>query len=214
MRLLIVDDHVLFREGLAAILRAEPDIEILGLAGGVAEAVALARETKPDIILMDFQLPDGSGVDATTAILAEQPSCKIIFLTVYENDDKLIAAVRAGAKGYLLKTMRPAKLVAALRSVIKGESAVSRVMTLRLMDELTRTKASVTKAASALSLLTHREQEVLRLLAGNATNNEIATKLFLSENTVRYHVHSILEKLSLPGRKEAGDFARQQGVAR
>src|SRR5512138_3220707 len=140
MRLLIVDDHILFREGLAAIIGSEADIEICGLAGSVREAVEMAQAVRPEIILMDFGLPDGSGVDATRAILSVLPQVKIIFLTVFEEDENLFAAIRSGAKGYLLKNMRPAKLVAALRSVYQGESALSRTMTLRLMEELSRTK--------------------------------------------------------------------------
>lgn len=213
MRLLIVDDHTLFREGLSAIIRAEPDIEIVGLAGSVQEAVALAREKKPEIILMDFQLPDGSGAEATRAILSENPNCKVVFLSIYQDKEHLLMAVRAGAKGYLLKDMRPAKLINALRGVLHGESALSRTMTLEIMEELTHTVPfDPNPANNGLSQLTHREQEVLTELAQDFNNEEIAQRLFLSENTVRYHVHSILEKLHLADRKEAGTFARQHGL--
>lgn len=140
MKLLIVDDHILFREGLAAIIGSETDIEVAGLVGTVREAVEIAQTLRPEIILMDFGLPDGTGVDATRAILAVLPETRVIFLTVSEEDENLFAAIRSGAKGYLLKNMRPAKLVAALRSVYQGESAISRTMTLRLMEELSRTK--------------------------------------------------------------------------
>lgn len=107
MKILIVDDHVLFREGLAAIIRPQPDIEIAGMAGTVREAIEMARTVKPDIILMDFNLPDGSGVDATRIILDEQPDCKVVFLTMSEQDEDLFAAIRSGAKGYMLKNMHP-----------------------------------------------------------------------------------------------------------
>ncbi len=214
MRLLIVDDHTLFREGLSAIIRTEPDIDIVGLAGSVQEAVALAREKKPEIILMDFQLPDGSGADATRAILSENPNCKIVFLSIYQDKEHLLTAVRAGAKGYLLKDMRPAKLINALRGVLHGESALSRSMTLEIMEELTHTIPFDANSASTLAQLTHREQDVLNELAHDFNNEEIAQRLFLSENTVRYHIHSILEKLHLADRKEAGMFARQHGLLR
>ncbi len=141
MKIIIVDDHVLFREGLAAIVRSESDFEIVGQAGTVREAIELASALKPDMILMDFGLPDGTGVDATRSILAKHPRCKIVFLTMSEDDERLFAAIRSGAKGYLLKNMRPAKLISTLRSVQQGESALSRSMTLRLMEELARTKA-------------------------------------------------------------------------
>ena len=113
MKIMIVDDHVLFREGTAAIIRSEPDIEIVGLAGSVREAFEMARQVRPDIVLMDFGLPDGNGVDATRLILSEHPECKIVYLTVYEEDENLFAGIRSGAKGYLLKNIRPSKLVAA-----------------------------------------------------------------------------------------------------
>ncbi len=212
MRLLIVDDHILFREGLAAIIKSEPDIQVVGLAGSVEEAIASARDCKPDVILMDFELSDGSGVDATRAILSEHPECKIIFLTVFTEDEKLLSAVRSGAKGYLLKNMRPSKLIAALRQVFEGESALSPAMTLRVMEELTRTRETEKTSGVAFSRLTHREQDVLFELAKGATNQEIASRLFLSENTVKYHIHSILEKLKVPDRKAASRYAREYGL--
>jgi DNA-binding NarL/FixJ family response regulator len=195
-------------------IRSEPDIEIAGLAGTVREAVEMARLVKPDIILMDFGLPDGTGVDATRLILGEQPQCKIIFLTVYEDDESLFAGIRIGAKGYLLKNIRPAKLVAALRSVQQGESALSRAMTLRLMEELSRTKSPEHPKDGSLAKLTAREVDVLRELASGLTNQEIAGHLYLSENTVKSHIHSILEKLGLADRKAAASYAREHGLGK
>ena len=212
MRLLIVDDHALFREGLAAILHSEPDIEIIGLAGSVREAVEIVHTTKPDMVLMDFSLPDGTGVDATRAILEEHPECKIVFLTMSEDDESLFAAIRSGAKGYLLKNMKPAKLVAAVRAVYHGESALSRKMTLHLMEELSRSPKGNRPTDPMLAKLTPRELDVLRMLPDGSTNQEIATKLFLSENTVKYYVHSLLEKLNLSDRKAAANYAREHGL--
>lgn len=213
MKLLLVDDHILFREGLAAIIGREPDIQIVGLGGNVQEAIQLAGREKPDVVLMDFGLPDGTGADATRQILKERPDCKIVFLTMSEQDEDLLEAIRSGAKGYLLKNMSPSKLVAALRAVYQGESAISRSMTLRLMDELTRTKAS-TQPPVDLSVgnLTPREIDVLREMATGITNLEIGRRLFLSENTVKYHVHSILQKLDLNDRKAATKFAVEHGL--
>ncbi len=212
MKLILVDDHVLFREGLAAIIRSEPDIEIAGLAGSVHEAIELARRVKPDVILMDHGMPDGTGVDATRAIMKDHPLCKIVFLTVSEQDVDLIAAVRSGAKGYLLKNMRPAKLIQALRAVQNGESALSRSMTLRVMEELSHTIETVKPSNSLIDKMTTRELEVLRELVTGKNNIEIANRLFISENTVKYHVHSILEKLALPDRKAAAAYAVQYGL--
>ena len=209
MKIIIVDDHVLFREGLAAIIRPEPDMEIAGQAGTVQEAIELARTLKPDLILMDFGLPDGTGAEATRAILTGYPKCKVVFLTMSEEDEDLFAAVRSGAKGYLLKNMHPSKLISSLRSVQKGESALSRSMTLRLMEELARTKEP---APISGPTLTRRELEVLQQLALGKSNQEIAEHLFIAENTVKYHVHSILEKLNLSDRRDVVAYAREHGL--
>src|ERR1051325_10633601 len=209
MKIIIVDDHILFREGLAAIIRSERDFEIVGQAGSVREAIELVGKLKPDMVLMDFGLPDGTGADATRAILEEHPKCKVVFLTMSENDGDLFDAIRSGAKGYLLKNMSPAKLVSTLRSVQKGESALSRSMTLRLMEELARTKAI--PRASGITL-TKRELEVLHELAVGLSNQEIAERLVISENTVKYHVHSILEKLNLSDRRDVAAYAREHSL--
>lgn len=212
IKLVIVDDHALFREGLASIIQLEKDIEVSGLAGSVKEAVELVRTLKPDLVLMNFKLPDGNGADATRIVLQEHPDCKIVFLTMSESDEDLLTAIRSGAKGYLLKNMSPSKLVTTLRSVQRGESALSRTMTLRLMDELSHTKELERREDSALANLTPREMDVLRELTAGGRNKEIASRLYLSENTVKYHVHSILDKLSLPNRKAAALFAMEHGI--
>ena len=212
IKLIIVDDHALFREGLASIIRMESDIEIAGLAGSVKEAAELVRTVKPDIVLMDFSLPDGTGAKATELVLKDHPDCKVIFLTMSESDENLFAAIRSGAKGYLLKNMSPSKLVTAMRSVVQGESAISRSMTLRLMEELSRTKQPEHKVDPLVAGLTRREIEVLRILTTGMTNREIASQLYLSENTVKYHVHSILDKLNLPDRRSAAAFAKEHGI--
>ena len=211
IKIVVVDDHVLFREGLVAIIRLEPDLEIVGQAGSVKEAVALIGSLKPDVVLMDFGLPDGTGVDATRAVLSEYPECRIVFLTMSEEDEDLFSAVRSGAKGYLLKNMHPSKLVATIKSVYEGESALSRSMTLRLMEELARTKAP---QHTGDPTLTRRELDVLRELASGFSNSEIGEHLFIAENTVKYHVHSILDKLGLSDRREAAEYAKIHGLAK
>jgi two-component system NarL family response regulator len=209
IRIIVVDDHNLFREGLVAIIRSEAEIEVVGQAGTVRDAVEMVRSLAPDLVIMDFRLPDGTGVDATREILQEQPECKIVFLTMSEEDDNLFAAIRGGAKGYLLKNMQPTKLVAAIKSVYQGESALSRSMTMRIMEELARTKSPEHRGDPTL---TRRELEILRELASGFSNSEIASHLVVSENTVKYHVHSILTKLGLSDRREAADYARKHGI--
>lgn len=209
MRILIVDDHILFREGLASILEPEPDIKIVGMAGTVREAVETSRTVNPDIILMDFGLPDGTGVEATRLILDEFPEQKIVFLTISDEDEDLFSAIRIGAKGYLLKDLHPQKLIDALRSVQRGESALSRYMTMRVMEEFSRTRKSEYPLEV---ILTRREVEVLRAIASGLSNLEIAKRLSISESTVKYHVHSILGKLNLSGRKEAAMYALDNGL--
>ena len=211
MKILIVDDHIIFREGLASIIRAEPDIEIAGMAGSVREAVAMAGRTKPDVILMDFSLPDGTGADATRQILDGYADCKILFLTMSEEDDDLFAAIRSGAKGYLLKDMHPTKLVSAIRSVHKGESVLSGPMTLQLMKEISESKSSVVPQEE-LPTLTPRELDVVREIAKGKSNEDVGQELSLSVNTVKYYVHSILEKLELKNRREAVAYAKRHGL--
>jgi len=209
IRILVVDDHVLFREGLVSIIRSEPGIEVVGQAGSVHDAIELAASLKPEVVLMDFGLPDGTGAEAAQVILEKDPDCKIIFLTMSEEDEDLFSAIRSGAKGYLLKNMHPSKLVATVKSVCEGESALSRTMTLRLMEELARSKTIGSKGDPTL---TQRELEVLRELAAGHSNSEIAANLVIAENTVKYHVHSILNKLGISDRREAADYARKYGL--
>ncbi len=212
MRVLIVDDHILFREGLTGLLRSQPDMEVIGECGTMHEAIDMALQVKPDVILMDFSLPDGTGLEATRAILAALPGTQIIFLTVHDNDERLIAAMRAGAKGYLLKNLSVNKLLASLRALERGEAAISRTMMARILVEFAQTSPPPANTPSPLVGLTSREIEVLQELADGITNQEIATRLYISENTVKNHIHNILEKLSLHNRREAIEFARKNGL--
>jgi DNA-binding NarL/FixJ family response regulator len=213
MRILVVDDHVLFREGLVSMLTGQPDFSVVGEAGSVEDAITKARDLKPDLILLDIGLPDGSGLDAARAIFAERPEVKIVMLTVYETDDLLLGAVRSGAKGYLYKNTPISKLLAALRALERGEPAISRTMAGRILEEFTRL-GSVKEPVenNNISGLTLRELEVLKLLGTGASNREIAESLFISINTVKIHVHNLLEKLSLRNRREATWFARRHGL--
>jgi two-component system NarL family response regulator len=212
MRIMIVDDHILFREGLAGLLRSQPDMEVVGECGSVAEALTTAQALRPQVILMDFSLPDGTGLDATRAILAEQPEVQVIFLTVHDNDERLLAAMRAGAKGYLLKNLSVTKLLASLRALERGEAAISRTMMARIIQEFSHNAATQGPSPSPLVGLTSREIEVLSELASGITNQEIATRLYISENTVKNHIHNILEKMKLSNRREAIEYARKNGL--
>ena len=209
MRILLVDDHVLFREGLAGLLNSQPDLTVVGEAGSVPEAVALARKLQPDLVLLDLGLPPGSGLDAMRAILADRPETSIVFLTVHEEDDLLFAAIRGGAKGYLLKNTPVSKLLPYLRGVELGEAAITPLLARRILDEFSHSKPPC-EPEGGPGELTRREVEVLHELSRGATNRAIADRLVISERTVKNHVSNILSKLHFRNRREAARFARSQ----
>jgi DNA-binding NarL/FixJ family response regulator len=213
MKVLIVDDHVLFREGLVSVLSSRPEYQVVGEAGTVSEAIQKACLLKPDIILMDFHLSDGTGLEATQAILAELPECKILFLTIEEDERVFFDALRYGAKGFVPKNISVTSLLNSLESMQRGEAAISRAMTTRLVEEFSHTAAAVEpKALERDGSLSPRETDILRELAKGYTNQEIAHQLFLSENTVKHHIHSILTKLELKDRYTAANYARQHKI--
>ncbi len=211
-KILLVDDHVLFREGLAGLLNAQPDFDVVGQASSVRQAITMVRDLQPDLVLMDFGLPDGTGLDATQVILAEWTETDIVFLTVHEEDDRLFAAIRSGAKGYLLKNVPIAKLLAFLRGIEYGEAAITGEMTSRILDEFARIKPSHESDQVEPGELTLRELEVLQEVATGATNREIANRLTIAENTVKNHVRNILAKLELKNRREVASFAFGHGL--
>lgn len=210
IRILLVDEQILIREGIAAIIRNEPGFEIAGQVETVEEAIERADRVKPDIILMDFPIADGTRVEGMRQILARQPDCKIVFLTQSEEGEHMLEAVRAGASGCLVKDMPSSKLITMLRSVYRGERALSRSLTLRLMKEVSCN--GIPGQPNPLEPLTVRELEVLEKIAVGKSNQEIAAEFFLSENTIKYHVHSLLSKLRLSDRKEAARYARENGL--
>ena len=210
MRILLVDDHILFREGLASLLKSQPDMSVVGDAGSVPEAVALARKLQPDLVLLDLGLPPTSGLDAMRAILADRPETNIVFLTVHEEDNMLFAAIRGGAKGYLLKNTPVSKLLPYLRGIELGEPAITPLLARRILDEFTHSKPPREQTDSRGDL-TPREVEVLHELGIGATNREIAERFVISEGTVKNHVSNVLSKLHLKNRREAAHFARSQG---
>ena len=213
MKVLVVDDHELFREGLTSLLNADKYFQVVGQAGSVHEAIVLARSLKPDLILMDFSLPDGDGAEASAVILAEQPGCKIVFLSMHDADENLFAAIRSGAKGYLLKNVPVDQLLASLKSVECGDAALSGSMTMRILEEFSQhgngTSREILSKNNALS---QREVEILNEIAKGSSNDEIADKLFLSVNTVKHHVHNIFTKLGVDNRRKAIEYAKHAGI--
>lgn len=212
MKILIVDNHIPFRDDLASLISRQPDMSVAGVCGSVREAIQQARRLLPDLILMDFNLPDGTGLDAARLILAGRPDSRIVFLTAQDEDERLFSAVRLGARGILLKNTPLDRLLAALRGIERGEAAITREMTARLMSEYARRNRPAGQTASPFAGLTARELQVVRELATEATNQEIADRLFISENTVRNHMHNILEKLGLSNRREVINLARQHSA--
>lgn len=209
---LVIDDHVLFRDGLISLFQSTSDFYVVDQAGTVSEGIEKAFYYRPDIILMDFSLPDGTGLDATEVILREIPECKIVFLTVYETDENLLKAIRLGAKGYMLKNISSSSLLASLRALAKGEIAMSRKMMSRVV-EYSRAMP-IPPSEDLLAKLSPRELDILSALQDGASNTQIARQLYLSENTVKHHIHSILEKLGVENRRQASVLAKQMGLKR
>lgn len=210
IRIVVVDDHVILRDGIVSILEAEPDFEVLGAAGSVAGALEAVRTHRPDLVLMDYGLPDGTGLEATREILASYPDTNVVLLTVHEEDDLLFEAVRSGAKGYLLKNISAKVMLARLRGLSQGEVAISPTQTRRILTEFARTPKPIRNGA--IEQLTPREVEILRELARGASNQEIADTLYISINTVKNHVHNVLEKLGVDNRREAAKLAVERGL--
>jgi len=208
IRILIADDHPIVREGLSAVLETQPDFEIVGEASSGAQAVERAAELRPDVILLDLELPVMDGVAALRAIRAADPAAKVIIFTAFDTDERILGAVQAGAQGYLLKGAPREELFQAIRVVHEGGSLLQPVVAARLMRQ-------VSAAATAPDLpeaLTERELEVLHLLAKGRQNKEIANELVISERTVKFHVSAILAKLGVGNRTEAVSRAAQLGL--
>ncbi len=211
IRVLIADDHPVFRFGLRMLLQGEMDIDVVGEATTGREAVDMALELRPDVVLMDLNMPELNGIDATRRIRAEAPEIGVLVLTMFD-DDTVFAAMRAGARGYLLKGAEGEETLRAVRAVAHGEAIFSPTIADRVMDYFAHTSAYT--GATPFPELTAREMEVLTLIAQGLTNQAIAARLVLSEKTVRNHVSNIFSKLQVADRAEAIIRARDAGLGK
>jgi DNA-binding NarL/FixJ family response regulator len=210
MRVLIVDDHALVRGGIASLLQVN-DIEVVGQAGSGQEAVEKTRKLKPDIVLMDIKMPGYSGLKATQLIKAEMPETKIVMVTAFDDDEDLFEAMKSGAVGYILKNVDADEFIGLLSSVMKGDVAVSPWIASKIVDEYFRNPEKI-KSKDEEHDLTRKEEEVLRCVATGATNKEIASSLKISDNTVKYHLRNIMEKLHFKNRAQMAAYAVKKGM--
>jgi DNA-binding NarL/FixJ family response regulator len=213
IRVMLADDHSLFREGLAGILNGQPDFQVVGEADDGLAAIVMAEELVPDLIVMDISMPGCDGVEATGRIKQVVPDVHIVMLTVRDEDEKLFEAIKNGAQGYLLKSIRSRDLVALLRGAVRGEAAISPGLGGRMLEEFRRLAQMETRFPGEETVgLTQREQEVLSQVAEGASDQEIADELSISIHTVKTHMRNILSKLHLSHRHEAALYALREGL--
>jgi len=211
MRVLLADDHALFRAGIASLLKAW-GMETVGQASNGLEALEQARALRPDLILMDIGMSPCNGLEATRLIKAELPETRIVIVTVSDDDDDLFEAIKSGAEGYLLKDMSEEELGRTLTGIATGEPALSPGLAAKILDEFARLSRDGAARETESDGLTQREREVLELVVTGATNREIAAALYISENTVNFHMKHILAKLHLKNRAQAVAYAIRSGL--
>jgi DNA-binding NarL/FixJ family response regulator len=212
LRVLIAEDHPLFRKGLRTLLASMEDVEVVGEATTGGEAIALARAQQPDLVLMDLQMPEGGGLAATRAIAEHDPQTHILVVTLFEDEESVFAALQAGARGYVLKDAGEEEMIRAIRAVGRGEAIFSPVIASRLIDTFANARATLPQ--DAFSELTEREREVLDLIARGRTNADIAGQLTISLKTVQNHVSNIYGKLQVANRAQAAIRAREAGLGK
>ena len=212
LRILLVDDHVLFRKGIASLLAVRQDITIVGEASDGDEAVILAQQTVPDVILMDVNMPRQGGIETVKIIKREMPHIQIVMLTVSDDDNDLFEAIKSGAKGYLLKNLEPLELYGMLDRLRQGEAPISGAMAAKILREFRQPEYTQGKESQPVDELTTREIEVLEQVVTGASNKEIADTLHITENTVKIHLRNILEKLHVQNRIQAAVYAVRQGL--
>ncbi|MBC8076402.1 MAG: response regulator transcription factor [Chloroflexales bacterium] len=212
LRVLIADDHVLFRDGLRTLLLTAPELQLVGEAGTGSEAVTLANELQPDVVLMDLQMPGLNGIEATRQIVAASPHVGVLMITMFSDDRSVFAAMRAGARGYILKGAGHAEMLAAIRAVGGGAAMFSPEIAARMVEFFHAMRPSNAAAAGLFPELSERERTILTLIAQGRKNGEIAAELVLSEKTVRNHVSNILGKLQVADRAQAIVRAREAGL--
>jgi len=203
IRILLADDHPVVRDGLAAMLGTQPDFQVIGEAGTGAEAVAEAARLRPDVVLMDLEMPALDGIEAIRRLRAADPAVQVVVLTAFDTDERILGALQAGAQGYLLKGAPRAEIFAAIRAVSAGGALIPPVVASKLLRQV--------RAAESPDALTAREREVLGLVAAGLANREIAARLAISERTVKFHVSSLLAKLGAKNRTQAARLARERG---
>ena len=206
LRILLVDDHLLFRKGLARLVDAQPDFEVVGEAKDGLEAIEQTRRLQPDVVLMDISMPQCNGLETTRRIKSQMPEVQVVMLTVSDDEEDLTAAVRYGADGYLLKDLQPETLFEQLRGLQSGEAPISRGMTGKLFRQLSQRSRPVVQPQAA-DILSPRECEVLALVVEGCSNREIGEELGIARNTVKNHLHSIYTKLRVRNRTEAAAYA-------
>lgn len=213
IRVLLVDDHALFREGLASIITGQPDMVIVGQADDGLEALVKAQELKPDLILMDITMPGGDGLEATRRIKAALPDTVIVVLTVHSDEEKLFEAIKNGAQGYLLKNIRSETMLELIRGALRGEAAITPMLAGQILEEFRRLSHNLpVEEGEPIETLTFREQQVLAQVATGASDKEIAEQLSISLYTVKSHMRNILAKLHVNSRYEAARYARYKGL--
>jgi len=216
-RILLVDDHELFREGVAQVINNQPDMEVVGQADDGLEALTMAHDLRPDLIIMDINMPLSNGLEAAELIHVSVPESIIIMLTAYEEEEKLFNAIKAGAQGYLLKPSSSASLVSGIRGALEGESSVPRKLARQFLAEfskLSKRSENYSNEEDSAPTLTHRERDILDFLATGASNQEIADTLAIGLQTVKTHVSSILIKLQAKSRRQAAELGIKKGLIR